>query len=108
MKAPSRSEDMNQFMLPPHRRSLCYHRIGVLVNPTCDGIRGSVGAGDRMGQRRQLQAVDGRYLIEPFEDAGADPRVKQAAGLHLSKQGDIPDAYWAPHPAMTQDAGLLK
>ena len=33
-----------------------------------------------MGQRRrQLQAVDG--LIEPFEDAGADARVKQAAGL---------------------------
>ena len=60
--------------------SPCYHRIGVLVNPTCDGIRGSVGAGDRMGQRRrQLQAVDG--LIEPFEDAGADARVKQAAGL---------------------------
>ena len=57
-----------------------------------------------MGQRRrQLQAVDG--LIEPFEDAGADARVKQAAGLLLSKQGDIPGAYWAAltHPATTQD-----
>lgn len=85
--------------------SSCYHRIGIVVNPTCDGIRGSVGAGDRMGQRRrQLQAVGGRHLIEPFEDAGADARVKQTAGL-LSKQGDIPGAYWAAltHPATTQD-----
>jgi hypothetical protein len=56
-----------------------------------------------MGQRRrQLQAVDG--LIEPFEDAGADARVKQAP-VSLSKQGDIPGAYWAAltHPATTQD-----
>ena len=58
-----------------------------------------------MGQRRrQLQAVGGRHLIEPFEDAGVDARVKQTAGL-LSKQGDIPGAYWAAltHPATTQD-----
>jgi hypothetical protein len=57
--------------------ALWYHRIRVFVNPTCDKIRSSVGAGDRTGQRRrQLQAVEGRHLIEPFEDAA----VRRAMG----------------------------
>ena len=112
--------------------SLCYHRIGVFVNPTCDGIRGSVGAGDRMGQRRrQLQAVDGRYLIEALrgcwrrrsrQASRRSPLVNEVTfpthigrplcirrrprmPVSLSKQGDIPGAYWAAltHPATTQD-----
>src|SRR5579862_1336672 len=35
----------------------------------------AIGAGERAPQwRRQTKAVDGEYLIEPFENAGADAR----------------------------------
>jgi hypothetical protein len=85
--------------------NLCYHRIGVLVNPTCDGIRGSVGAGDQMGSgagsfRRltvDISSSPSRMLAPTL--ASSKPPVS------LSKQGDIPGPYWAAltHPATTQD-----
>ena len=117
--------------------NLCYTRIGVFVNPTCQLATGYVVPlvqatewGSGAGSFRRLtvdissspsrmlaphRALRGCWrLIEPFEDAGASSSPSRMLAptlasskppVSLSKQGDIPGAYWAAltQPATTQD-----
>ena len=91
---------MNQFMLPPHRRS----RYATTAS-AFSSIQLATGYVVPLVQATEWGSGAGsfRRMLAPTLASSKPP-------VSLSKQGDIPDAYWAAlmHPVTTQDAGLLK
>jgi hypothetical protein len=75
------TEAFDRFQHAGGRPAQCHRSIAPALHVATDAAHGAhhvldrVGAGQRAPQwHRQLEADDGQYLVEPFENAGSDAR----------------------------------